>query len=425
MADAENDFPQFNDGDVLIIITPSRRYKLHSAVLRRSSPTLATILDEEAAVELSKNARRKGVTTRFRLHLINNENAGVRQGGVEAPSHVLRRIPLDESGTPAGQYPQLLGDANENGRVVEQFVLAWEQVLGAFYNRGIDIGDNEHDGLEYLLESAGTVLAVAEYLHNPGIVTRPIEATLLSLGQVLQRSIATNPAPWLDFTFRLRSKSLWKEALIHGTGRFNSPPIRDALSTHDLHPSIAQILSKKAALLKSLSQRTQNQLLSYYPEALQRTKTVGRADRDSIGRASYANDIMQWLGLTVWRHWIAQQADRASGEAYLDRNQLRQFHEYFPMSLKGESVMENRISELKADGQGMVRKVLENCSYLDTEKFKPGHMTCTWVGPDDYPWEQQAAASGEEMSERGGTVEPSEFGGSMDVDGHSVAGTMM
>lgn len=108
-----------------------------------------------------------------------------------------------------------------------------------------------------------------------------------------------------------------------------------------------------------------------------------------------------------------------AGEAYLDRNQLRQFHEYFPMSLKGESVVENRISELKQDGQGMVKKVLDNQAYLDVDKFPAGHMTCTWVGPDDYPWEQEGRryADGGVL---GQTAEPSEFGGSDNVDRMSV-----
>ena len=280
--------------------------------------------------------------------------------------------------------------------------------------------------------------------HQPSIVTRPIEASLLSLGQVLHRSIASDPTPWLDFSFRLRSKTLWKEALIHGAGRFNSPVLKAAVRDNDLHPAIIEILTHKANLLKNLSQRTQSTLLSYYPEALQRTKTVGRADRDSIGRASYANDIMQWLGLTVWRHWIAQQvcADNThnaadmgfeffrlvsrAGESYLDRNQLRQFHEYFPMSLKGESVLENRISELKQDGQGMVAKVLENHSYLDVERFPAGHMTCTWLGPDDYPWEnvgrgmREGTSSSRETEERDSSEEIGR-GASMDADGMSVA----
>lgn len=123
MPGSENEFPHFADGDVLIVITATRRYKLHSATLRRSSPTLVALLGEDAAADLSKSAQKKGVTTRYRLHLVKNENAGVRIAGVDPPAHVLRRIPLDERGAPLGEFPDLLGDANENGRVVQQFVL--------------------------------------------------------------------------------------------------------------------------------------------------------------------------------------------------------------------------------------------------------------------------------------------------------------
>ena len=273
---------------------------------------------------------------------------------------------------------------------------------------------------------------------KPTLVTRPIEASFLSLSQVLHRSIATNPSPWLDFSYRLRSKTLWKEALIHGAGRFNSPAVQASIRDNDLRPEIVAILTTKANLLKNLAIATQTNLLSYYPESLQRIKTVGRADRDSIGRASYANDIMQWIGLTIWRHWLSQQvaSDKThhsedmgweffrlvsrAGEAYLDRNQLRQFHEYFPMSLKGESVVENRISELKQDGQGMVKKVLDNQAYLDVDKFPAGHMTCTWVGPDDYPWEHEGRRNADGGFLGGQAAEPSEFGGSEDVDRMSV-----
>lgn len=120
----QDDFPHFVDGDVLVITTPSRRYKLHSDILRRSSPTFMALLDQDAAVDLSRNAKKKGVTTRYRLHMVQNNNGGVRQAGIETPAHVLRRIPLDESGNTVGDYPVLLGDANENGRMVPQWVLA-------------------------------------------------------------------------------------------------------------------------------------------------------------------------------------------------------------------------------------------------------------------------------------------------------------
>jgi len=119
----QDNFPHFVDGDVLVIVTSSRRYKLHSDILRRSSPTFKALLDHDVAVNLSKPARKKGITIRYRLHMIENKNGGVRQDGVETPAHVLRRIPLDEGGLTVGDYPSLLGDGNENGRVVPQWVL--------------------------------------------------------------------------------------------------------------------------------------------------------------------------------------------------------------------------------------------------------------------------------------------------------------
>lgn len=118
----ENDFPHYTDGDVVILITPSRRYVLHSAILRRCSPTLVALLEEEPAVELSKLARKKGIA-KYRLHLTVNADGGVRQAGVQSPAYVLRRIPTDENGSIVGEHPALLGDTNENGRVVPQFVL--------------------------------------------------------------------------------------------------------------------------------------------------------------------------------------------------------------------------------------------------------------------------------------------------------------
>lgn len=123
MPGSENDFPEFTDGDVLIIITSARRYKLHSSVLRRSSPTLVSLLDEAPAADLSSKARKKGVTIRYRLHLVENEVPRTKGAYPPPPTHVLRRILIDENSVPVGDYPDLLGDANENGRIVPHYML--------------------------------------------------------------------------------------------------------------------------------------------------------------------------------------------------------------------------------------------------------------------------------------------------------------
>jgi hypothetical protein len=123
MPGSEDKFPEFADGDVLIAITAARRYKLHSTVLRRASPKISALLDEFAASEPSSKMRRRGMTIKYRLHLNKNSNVNDRKPGVQPAPHCLQRVMFDENGNPAGDCPALLGDANENGRVVPQFVL--------------------------------------------------------------------------------------------------------------------------------------------------------------------------------------------------------------------------------------------------------------------------------------------------------------
>jgi len=195
------------------------------------------------------------------------------------------------------------------------------------------------------------------------VVTNPIEATLLSTGQLIQRTIANNPAIWLQFAFRIRSRIIFREALIHAAGQYKTPPVQDNIGILD--PVVATLLHKKGKALQEAMRFAEKKILSYYPTHLQREKTVGRADKDSIGRASYANDVMSWIALIVLRHFFAQaladdetnhssdmgkelvDAVMHGGDAYLDKAMLEGFHTYFPMSPKGNNVLEAKISEMK------------------------------------------------------------------------------
>ena len=126
MPGSEDNFPEYSDGDVLVVITAASRYKLHSTVLRRASPTISALFDEVAPSEPSLKMKRRGMTIRYRLHLVDNPKIDEqRKPGVEPPLHCLKRVMFDESGNPGSDYPALLGDANENGRVVPQFVLVF------------------------------------------------------------------------------------------------------------------------------------------------------------------------------------------------------------------------------------------------------------------------------------------------------------
>ena len=69
---------------------------------------------------------------------------------------------------------------------------------------------------------------------------------------------------------------------------------------------VAELLHRKGRTLRDAVKMAEKRILSYYPTHLQREKTVGRADKDNIGRASYSNDVMSWIGLVVLRHFFTQ-----------------------------------------------------------------------------------------------------------------------
>lgn len=235
------------------------------------------------------------------------------------------------------------------------------------------------------------------------VITKPIEATLLATGQTVHISISNSPIAWLDYAYRVRSRILFREALIHAAGQYHMDNVSPHLS--NIEPVVHDLLKKKADQLKEAMKQAIRRVLTYYPTHIQREKTTGRADKDSIGRASYANDIMTWIALVVLRHFFAQnvaedQTHHAKdvgkemvdyimegGDKYLAKPDLEDFHRFFPMSGKADNVLESKISDMKEYIKRFVRDLTKNESHLDLVRTPVKHFTCTVVGANDYPWE--------------------------------------
>jgi len=231
------------------------------------------------------------------------------------------------------------------------------------------------------------------------------------MGQVLHRSIANNPPAWLDFAHRVQSRVIFREALIHGAGQYNTLAMQEALKT--MSRSVAEILIKKGKALQEAVRTAAYKIISYYPSHMQRERTVGRADKDSIGRASYANDIMSWIALVVLRQWLAQaqigdetyaSADLGKkfvdyivegGEKYLNKPELEPFHAYFPMSAKGKAVLESHLANMKEHIKRFVQDFTANESQLDPSGYPVKYFLCTIIHPtSDYPWDFGYSSTG-------------------------------
>lgn len=197
-------------------------------------------------------------------------------------------------------------------------------------------------------------------------MTQAIESKLLATGQNFYRAIKINPANWLEFGNRIKSKAIFKEALIHAAGQFSFASMQDKLQEEILPDDVYAILHQKAELIKSGVKKAESCLITYYPRQIMRTRPLVTESQDSVQRASYSNDIYIWQALALFRHFLGDQMahDRThsaldqgysfiktidnGGEAYLCSADVDTgFLTRFPMSSKGAAGIKQRLNEIK------------------------------------------------------------------------------
>lgn len=247
-----------------------------------------------------------------------------------------------------------------------------------------------------ILHSASGLIRVAEYLQSMKVVSKAIDNKLLSQGALLYRSIANSPVHWMNLACSIKSEVIVRESLIHLVGNWSAT--EDTLKAM-IHPEMQEVCKRKLEEQLQRKRQTINLMLGYYPQRIQRECESG-----GIGRASYSNDIMAWMALAIFRQYIGQAvalgltADckdggfdfymkiSEGGQSYLDRQTVRQFHYRFPMSSKGQIVVEHQLDELKRTAKGFVVELMANKSQLDVQKYPVLYLTCLEVERMDIPW---------------------------------------
>jgi len=151
--------------------------------------------------------------------------------------------------------------------------------------------------------------------------------------------------------------------------------------------------------------KIEQKVVKFYPAQLVRSEADGRR---AISRASYSNDVVVWMALDLFRHWFSSALleklnhvapdggywmynTMARGiETYLGQEDLHQFHERFPMSTKGQTVMRSHLGDIKRAVGGIVGPLLKNESQLDLEKHEVKYLTCAKPKRTDAPWLKEA-----------------------------------
>ena len=304
---------------------------------------------------------------------------------------------MDSNGRTPGNVG-LLFDI-ENGKVVSEVYKHYDNLFRAFYNEKPVLNDTN---IATVLNDCVGLIDVAETLGSIGIVSESVDIALLRQGQVLFRSIAANAIAWADLASRVRSPTIFKEALIHLIGQWNrlSQADRDTLS-----PEVLKVCQRKHDDLNIVKQAIEIRILGHYPGVVQRQALA------NPGRMSYSNDIYMWMVLSLFRHWFSQSVCEQrnflckdggatlyrqigeGGHTYLDRKTLEGFHSYFPMSAKGMSVLENHLSVYKQELKPFVSALLKHHSQLDVSEEAVPYLTCCVVDKSDYPWNKERVES--------------------------------
>lgn len=202
---------------------------------------------------------------------------------------------------------------------------------------------------------------------------------------------------------KVQSRTLYRESMIHAAGQFNTQDMRDAYPTFDeLTRHHLKIMSDQ---LHKLVKKRVSLMLSYYPIQLQRIKKTSLMDKEENSRNSYANDILHWMALSIFRQWLAHQiaddnthhakdmgygfmkAVKAGGEHYLGETEIQHWHQFFPMSARAANVVEMKLDEIKKHVKQWTRGLFINESKLDMKQHDTGYFTCSRFCGISCPWE--------------------------------------
>lgn len=295
--------------------------------------------------------------------------------------------------------------ALENGLIPSTVLQSYESILYTFYSHDLTIDDSSATNA---LTHAGEIIEIGTYLGCMPVLRKQIDNTLIKHGQELYAAIQKIPHGWIDLAMKIHSEVIFKEAIVHLVGNWRRT--KDE-AVRDLEPKVRALCERLHATLVQRGVKLELDLASTYPGDMAKPSPDIPIKRDE-----YAKDVLVWMALTFFRHWLSQRLISGNyghnapdsgyslyrelgqgGDAYMNKGVMNQFHNRFPMTKKAFNIMENHLLEIK---ECLKKKVLDcgilgNSALLDLSRFPVDYLTCVEVKKEDLPWyEKRREVSG-------------------------------
>lgn len=273
---------------------------------------------------------------------------------------------------------------------------AWRNLFRAFYNLDPDISGSS---LQTVLEKAVHLMDAADSVGAAATVRAHIDNSLMRHGQLLYRAILALPILWGNLAIKLESPAIFKDAVIHVVGKWNS--LSNA-EKRNMNPHFRAICEQKAAELYKIKGAVEIRILGHHPQVLWRKA----GSTSATSRANYANDIYMWMALNIHRQWFFQvtgmerrgrdgpdggaelyHAIYEGGATYLVAQDYACFHNTCPMSKKARTILYDKVRQMKFEVRKYVKCLTVNRSQLDLkDDLQVKHLLCTEVMDHELPW---------------------------------------
>lgn len=288
------------------------------------------------------------------------------------------------------------------------------------------------------------LLHLADMYDSLEIVGTRVDHHLLRFGARLFKQIAKYPPSYLKLAYLARSRTIFKEALIHVVGQW---PMGAGQLRGQVESNVMELLEDKVDEMREMEEKVEFKLWR-----LNLSTRTGQ-------RVTPSNDFLAWLAVSLFRQWLAENTTPPPGsilkeqarpgssaasqlapargtsrsgahhvasqrvppaspssaptpfnagpvyrlvgssdpQAYLNHEELKRFLKAANPQLGVELYhrdnlrrLERRVDEIKLLARDAVKPLMRSHLELDLRDFGPaglGYLTCTHLDERDYPWD--------------------------------------
>lgn len=297
----------------------------------------------------------------------------------------------------------------------------YDNLFRTFYNHAPLIDTNN---LAAAYSECKALLQLASKYEAIAVIGPRVDHHLLGFGSRLWKQIAKYPPSYLKLGYLARSRTIFREALIHVVGQW---PAGESQLRGQVPQDVIHLIEDKVDEIDEMRQRVEGRLWRL-------SLTTSRGEKVAPGVA-----WLDWLVVSLWRQWFAEQTtpapvgilkdgtrsrsssavrDKSSmrgprgsssmlsggvstakvyralgvgGSAYLGHDEVKRFLKLSPELYSRDNLRraERRLEEMKNLAKDAVQPLTRNFLELDTtrEGNSVSYLTCVKVMEGDWPWD--------------------------------------